>query len=137
MQNLVKLEDFELPYRFWHEWRDRVWIELILIEHWAYLVDKTKNKSWKRRCRCTLELLHQLSLRISYYLGSLERLAATANSPFLRKLEEMASKRHLTYGVNHPWTLIRPYLNPIKLGAYYDAYAGLDCMPPLESEKGW
>jgi hypothetical protein len=84
----------------------------------------------------TLELLHQLSLRISYYLGSLECLAATANPPFLCKLEDIASRRHLTYGVNHPWTLIRPYLNPMKLGVYYDGYAGLGCMSPLDSEKG-
>jgi hypothetical protein len=85
---------------------------------------------------CTLELLHQLSLRMSYYLGSLERLAVSANPPFLDRLEKIASKRHLLYGANHPWTLIRRYLNPIKLGVYYDAYAGLGCMSPLDSEKG-
>jgi hypothetical protein len=136
LQNLHKPEDFELPYRFWHEWRDRIWIELILIEHWAYLADKTKNESWKKQCMGTLELLHQLSLHISYYLGSLERLAATANPPFLCKLEEITSRRHLTYRVNHPWTLIRRYLNPMKLGVYYDGYASLGCMSLLDSEKG-
>ena len=136
LRNLPRTEEFEPPYQFWHEWRDQIWIKLILIEHWAYLVDKTKNVSWKKQCICTLELLHQLSLHIGYYLGSLKRLAITANPPFLHKLEEIASKQHLTYGVNHPWAQIRPYLNPIKLGAYYDAYAGLSCMSPLDSEKG-
>jgi hypothetical protein len=136
LQNLPNPEDFELPYKFWLEWRDRVWIELILIEHWAYLADKTKNEPWKKQCMCTLELLHQLSLRMSYYLGSLECLAVSANTSFLDRLKEIASKRHLLYGANHPWTLIRQYLNPIKLGVYYDAYAGLGCMSPLDREKG-
>jgi len=136
LQNLSKSKDFELPYQFWHEWRDRVWIELILIKHWAYLADETKNEFWKKQCMCTLELLHQLSLHMSYYLGSLDYLAMSANPLFLDRLEEVASKQHLLYGANHPWTLIRRYLNPIKLGVYYNAYASLSCMSPLDREKG-
>jgi len=40
--------------------------------------------------------------------------------------KEILSNRHKSYGPDHPFTLIDPYVNPTKLRIYLDLYPGLN-----------
>ena len=118
----VKLETL---YRSLLDLRDRTLIGLILAEHSAYLCSLHRPHERKRAWE---KVIHGFKLHTHHITHALEHVkrGAQANG-YCVDLEEIASRRHKSYGENHPVTLIRPYLNLERLRVYYlDLYPGLE-----------
>ena len=101
---------------------------MILVEYSAYksiLLQEYTHRSELVRAVHELKLLSQ---RITYALGDMEEMAKDKH-PNLN-LEEFVLNRHKSYASDHdhPFTLIDPYVNHIKLRIYLDLYPGLDEM---------
>ena len=119
------------------EVRDLVWIELILVEYAGSTVQvaletaRHKPPSFSRekiaqfnRARALKLDLAAVSKDVSILLRNLE-LCAQRRGFSREKFEEIVANRHKRYGPDHPWTWIRPYLDPAKLHVYLDCYPGL------------
>ena len=119
--------ELERLYRSLLDLRDRTLIELISVERSVYMCDMHRLLEKKKGL---LKDIHEFKLhtqRITYALEYVTR-EAQANGLCV-DLEEIASRRHKSYGENHPVILIRPYLNLEKLHVYYlDLYPGLGGM---------
>jgi hypothetical protein len=108
------------------ELRDLIWIEMILAERQLCKLSPLQCGPNLRKLGEAVHALKLLSLYITYALDYFEGVAET-NHPQL-KLEDIAKSRHKSYGENHPFTLIRPYLDPAMLHIYLDLFPGLDEM---------
>jgi len=113
-------------YQVGLELRDLIWIEMILVERKLYRSFALKDGTNPRGLREAVHALKALSLRIAYGLEYFEDLARANH--YKLDFEGIIKSRHKSYHETHPFTLIRPYLNPAMLHIYLDLYPGLDEM---------
>lgn len=69
-----------------------------------------------------INTLNQLSVRIS---RGLEYMEEAIGKPSPLDFKKIVQDRHKEYGCDHPYRLIRPFLNPTKLHTYFDQFPGL------------
>jgi hypothetical protein len=112
------------------ELRDLIWIEMILAERQLCKFSAHQYGLNPQGLGEAVHALKLLSLYITYALDYFEAVA-TAHHPQL-DLEGITKNRHKSYGETHPFTLIRPYLDPAMLHIYLDLFPGLD-----EMDIGW
>ena len=89
---------------------------------WASIIDMETTRYDQSRVLC-LDLVTRARYA-SNVLRDLEHRAPRSGFTYA-KLEELTANRHKYYGPDHPWTWIRPYLDPAKLHVYLDCYPGL------------
>ena len=122
------------------EVRDLIWIKLILVENAGYTAQvdletaRFKPRSFYtekidqfNRARTSKLELAALSKGVSIILRNLELCARRWGFPH-EKFGELLANRHKCYGPDHPWTWIRPYLDPAQLHVYLGCYPGLNEM---------
>lgn len=77
----------------------------------------------RKQCDMLIKALNLLSFRISRGLEYMEGDAMKNHTPV--DFEGVVLDRHAEYGRDHPYRLIRPFLDPTRLHIYFDSFPGL------------
>jgi hypothetical protein len=113
-----------------------MWIEMILVESWAFVMfpELRNMPDWAPNTMPSkVKQLSDLLPRINMVLDYLEYGASQTKSDYGLDMTEIEQNHHNRYleQSNHPYTLIWKCLNPETLRVFLPLYPGLDSMLKL------
>jgi hypothetical protein len=113
---------FEYLYRQWLEWRDVLWVMLILIEESG--TNHPHDGPQYTSCKEEIHDITHLTSRIGDWLEYM-RDAADASADIFQDalyLEDLEKKRHHYYNDDHPVQLISTYLHRDIILVYLNSF---------------
>jgi len=110
---------FKASYHRYLEWRDLLWVKLILVEETG--VHLSDHEPLYASCKNKMK---KLAFLTSWLTNSLEDMRNPGRELFhhTSELEDLKRKRHHYYGQNHPVRLISPYLHRDKILVYLNSF---------------